>query len=86
MNAQDVIIKIIRNKVAVMNVLASQDYPDTEALERFRHELTGMMICLKNINSTNDFYCINYWENSYEFGYYDEGGAWFSIEGRRETA
>lgn len=78
MNAQEIIIDLIRNKVAVMNIV--KDRASAEKTERFRHELTGMMICLKNISSTDEFYNINYLDSGYEFGYYDKEGKWYSIE------
>ena len=78
MSAQELVIKVIRNKVAVMNSV--KDKASAETMERFRHELTGMMICLKNISSPDEFYNINYLDSGYEFGYYDKDGKWFSIE------
>lgn len=78
MSAQEIIIDIIRNKVAVMNTVRNE--ADTETMERFRHELNGMMICLKNLAAKNEFYNIYYLKDGYEFGYYDDNGRWFSIE------
>lgn len=79
MNATETIIQIIRNKVAVMNTVRKD--VASETMERFRHELNGMMVCLKNVSSADCFYCINYFDNgSFEFGYYDDNGKWFSIE------
>nr|DAG56354.1 MAG TPA: hypothetical protein [Caudoviricetes sp.] len=78
MSAQEIIIKVIRNKVAVMNTVRNK--AGTETMERFRHELNGMMVCLKNLAPANEFYNIMYLEDGYEFGYYDENGEWFPIE------
>lgn len=79
MNATETIIRIIRNKIAVMNTVKKET--SFETMERFRHELNGMMVCLKNVSSANHFYCINYLDDGgFEFGYYDEAGKWFSIE------
>ena len=79
MNATETIIRVIRNKIAVMNI-ARKEAP-AETMERFRHELTGMMVCLKNVAPANNFYNVNYLDDgSYEFGYYDEACEWFSIE------
>lgn len=78
MKAQEIILNIVRNKVAMMN--AVKEKAASETMERFRNELTGMMVCLRNISPKNEFYCINYLESGYEFGYYDESGKWYSIE------
>lgn len=81
MNAFETVLEIVRNKVAVMNICFNSYYErKDEALERYRHELTGMLVCLKNINETENFYNVNYSENGYEFGYYDAEGKWVSIE------
>lgn len=79
MNATETIIRVIRNKVAAMNTVRKEAAPET--MERFRHELNGMMVCLKNAALADNFYCINYLDDgSFEFGYYDDAGKWFSIE------
>lgn len=79
MNATETIIRIIRNKIAAMNTVKKEAAAET--MERFRHELNGMMVCLKNVSSANHFYFINYLDDGgFEFGYYDEAGEWFSIE------
>lgn len=78
MTAQEIVLNIVRGKVAVMN--AVKETATSETMERFRNELTGMMVCLRNISPKNEFYCINYLDIGYEFGYYDESGKWFSIE------
>ena len=81
MNAKDTIISIIRNHVATMNTAFKTNKTEyAEYLERARIELRGMLVCLKNICSANEFYGINYYETGYEFGYYDENGIWISIE------
>lgn len=78
MNAKEMIIKLIRNRVAIMNIL--KDTATAEQMERYRHELNGMLICLKNVAGGDEFYNVNYFDSGYEFGYYDEEGKWFSIE------
>lgn len=78
MKAQEIIINIIRNKVAVMNTV--KETATSETMERFRHELMGMMVCLENVSPSNEFYNINYLDSGIEFGYYDECGKWYSIE------
>lgn len=80
MNTYEIIINIIRNKVAVMNILMKSEDQNIEACERLRHELTGMMICLKNITTEDKFYCTNFCEDRIEFGYYDADGKWVVIE------
>ena len=76
MNAFETVKEIIKNRVAIIN-LAAESGCNAETYERFRHELTGMMICLKNICETERFYSLNYCENGVvEFGYYDESGVW----------
>ena len=74
-NAQETIIDIISNRVNLLNHYIN----DGEVAERFRHELNGMLICLKNINEDDRFYNINYWSNRIEFGYYDEQSTWVLI-------
>lgn len=78
MKAQEIIINIIRNKVALMNIV--KETATSETMERFRHELMGMMECLNTVSSVNEFYNINYLDSGIEFGYYDECGIWYSIE------
>lgn len=79
MNATETIVRVIRNKIAVMNSVRKEAAAET--MERFRHELNGMLVCLKNVASENNFYNVNYLDDgSYEFGYYDETGEWVSIE------
>lgn len=79
-NAFETVKEIVRNKVAVMNLYEKQDDCNAETVERFRNELSGMMICLKSITPDDTFYCINYYETGYEFGYYDKNHNWISIE------
>ena len=78
MTAQENVLKIVRCRVAIMN--AAKNKESVETMERLRHELTGMMICLKNISSPDEFYNINYLDDGYELGYYDKEGKWYSIE------
>ena len=79
-DAKDTIINVIRNRVAMLNMYEKTDDVVPETVERFRNEISGMLICLKNISSTNEFWCINYLEDCTEFGYYDENGQWVSVE------
>lgn len=80
-SAFETIKGIVSNRVAVMNTYVASGNGSAEALERWRNELCGMMICLKNlaINENGFFYNINYCEDGYEFGYYDEAGKWYTI-------
>lgn len=78
-NAVETITEIIRNKVWHMNQIINQE-AYAEAFERFRHELNGMLICLKNIETENKFYCTNFFDDYIEFGYYDEEGKWNIID------
>lgn len=78
MKAQEIIINIIRNQVSVMNMVKETE--TSETMERFRHELIGMIVCLNNVSSANEFYDIKYLDSGIEFGYYDECGSWYSIE------
>lgn len=78
MSAQEIIVSTIRNRVAFMNMV--KETATVESMERFRHELSGMLLCLKNVSSSNEFYNVNYLDSGYEFGYYDEHGKWYSIE------
>lgn len=80
MNATETIKEIIRNKVAVINEYIKSGNVEGETFERIRHELVGMMICFRNICEDDNAYCINYYEDGVEFGYYDEHGRWFTIE------
>lgn len=77
MSAQEIIIEIIKSKVAIMNTMISE--ATVETMERFRNELNGMMVCLKNISTKKEFHIILLINGRYEFGYYDDTGKWFSI-------
>lgn len=79
MNAIETIKSLISNKIEVMNLLIKNPNYSTEAHERMRNELMGMLVCLKNINDNGNFYCINYWDNAIEFGYYDTESKWIHI-------
>lgn len=74
--------EVIRNKVAVMNImLENNNHAEyTEALKRHESEVRGMLIVLKNIDDSGVFYNIHFLENCYEFGYYDTLGKWHIIE------
>lgn len=78
MTAQEIVLNIVRVRVAMMNT--AKNKASAETMERLRRELTGMMICLKNISSPDEFYSINYLDDGYELGYYDKEGKWYSIE------
>ena len=78
MNAFETVKEIVKNRVAFINLAVRNDC-GAETYERFRHELTGMMICLKNVNETENFYNLRYDENGIvSFGYYDESGRWIT--------
>lgn len=76
-NAVETIKDIIKAKVNVMNYYRKD--ADHETFERIRHELMGMLVCLKNINNDDKFYSFNYLEDKIEFGYYDENSKWIVI-------
>lgn len=74
MNALETIKGIVKDRVAFIN-LAVEANCGAETYERLRHELTGMMICLKNV--TEKHYSLNYDENGIiSFGSYDDKGRW----------
>lgn len=78
-NAQETIINIIKNKIWHMNkIMNNPEY--AECFERYRHEVHGMLICLKNISEDDRFYNINFWEDRIEFGYYDNDHRWIEIK------
>lgn len=79
-DAKDTIINVIRDTVAMLNTYVKTDDVVPETVARFRNEIRGMLICLKNISSSNEFWCINYLGDCTEFGYYDENGQWVSVE------
>ena len=74
--AVETIKHIISNKVILLNMYMNSDDCTVETFERYRHELTGMLICLKNINEDEKFYCFNFYDDKVEFGYYDENYMW----------
>ena len=76
-NAVETIKEIIRHKVNVLNYYRKD--ADHETFERIRHELTGMLVCLKNVNDDDKFYSFNYYEDKVEFGYYNADGKWVII-------
>lgn len=78
-NAVEIIKALIKTRVAVVNFGFTR--MDGATFEWQRHELMGMLICLKNVKSDDNFYCFNYYENHVEFGYYDNEGKWNVIEG-----
>lgn len=77
-NAIETIKELIRNKVWMMNELMKErgELDITTTFERLRHELQGMMICLKNVNEDDKFYCTNFYNDRIEFGYYDKDSKW----------
>lgn len=79
-NAKNIIVNSIRTKVAMLNYYVKTDDFDPETFKKLRNELRGMLVCLKNISSCNEFWCINYLGDCTEFGYYDENGQWVSVE------
>lgn len=83
-NAIETIKELIRNKVWMMNqFIKESDEPDEtyiETFNRLQNELRGMLICLKNINDDDKFYCTNFYPDRIEFGYYDNESKWFIIE------
>ena len=83
--AREIIIQVIRNKVAVINIFCDSDSFNAEKYSYLMHELDGMLVCLKNIAESDHFYNIHFNSNNdgvkIEFGYYDENGNWIVIEG-----
>lgn len=79
-DAKRTIIDCIRTRVCMLNMYEKTVDVLPEIVERFRNEICGMLICLRNISTTNEDWCINYLEDCTEFGYYDENGEWFSVE------
>lgn len=71
------IIQLISNRTKMLNMALREN--NKEAFERFRHEINGMLICLRNV-STDVLYCLNILEDKCEFGYYDNSGFWYTIE------
>ena len=76
MNAFETIKEVVKTRIAFINLVAETSF-GAEVYERHRNELTGMMICLKNVNETENFYSLQYDENGkISLGYYDENGRW----------
>lgn len=76
--AVETITNIIKSHVFMMNLAMREEEKD--AFERFRAETMGMLICLKNINEDDRFYCLNIFDNKTEFGYYDQDNNWNIIK------
>ena len=85
-NAEQIIIKMIVNKVYVMNLYKDQVSADSYNDEL--NELRGMLICLKNIRQDDKFYTLQFsgWDPDHKeinqgviFGYYDSEGRFFHI-------
>lgn len=79
-DSKDTIINLIKCKVALLNRYLKSDNVFPEIVERHRSELIGMLLCLKNISSSNEAWCIEDLDYRIEFGYYDVNGKWISVE------
>lgn len=86
-SAEKKIIEIISHKIAWINVCTKNHeriFPNTDRqdnINRLFCELKGMLICLKNITTTNRVYTVNDMGDYVEFGYYDTNSKWIIIEG-----
>ena len=78
--AKDSIIKVIKDRVATLNLLVKCVHPEHELVERFRIEIRGMLVCLNNICSADESWRVNYLDDFTEFGYFDDNGNWISVE------
>lgn len=78
--AKDSIIKVIKDRVAMLNLLVKCAHPEHELVERFRIEIRGMLVCLNNICPADEFWRVNYLDDFTEFGYFNEAGDWISLE------
>lgn len=78
MEAQEIIIDVIRNSAAFINAMRNK--APAEKVTMFRRELNGMLVCLNRLSPESKFYTIKDLEAGYEFGYYEDNGKWFSIE------
>ena len=78
-DAKDSIIREIRMRLAMLYVHKKEVFLDSEKVERLRNEINGMLYCLRSISSSNEFWCINYFDDFSEFGYYDDNGQWVSV-------
>lgn len=76
---KDTIIRVTRNRVRMYNMYVKEDDVDPEIAACLRNEITGLLICLKNINPSNETWCTHNSEDSIEIGYYDEIGQWISV-------
>ena len=79
-DAKHTIINSIRNRVYMFNMYVKEDDSDPEIVQSLRNEITGMLICLKNISLPDETWCTKYIEGRIEFGYFDEFGIWISVQ------
>ena len=79
--AVDAVVEIVKTRVSLMNMyLGNVDAYEKATWDRLSNQLDGMLIVLKNINDEERFYCINYFDDRIEFGYYDEFHNWIVIQ------
>lgn len=74
-DAEKTIAEIIKSKVNVMNLFMKCSNMNPATFDRFTNELTGMLICLKNIAADGVFYTVNFYDDRIEFGFYKEDGS-----------
>lgn len=76
-NAVETIKEIIITKAKVMTRALDVNDDESKAyFERSKHEVKGMLICLKNIVDDDNFYTLNITDTKIEFGYYDKDSKW----------
>ena len=72
--------EIIRNRVYMINQYRETVDEWDNTTDRLMHELTGMLVILKNISDDENFYNIQFNGKRVEFGYYDANSKWITIE------
>ena len=75
------ILNIIITEIKVINIcIRNGNNNEDECIKRKKSELRGMMICLKNINTTDLMYTLQEDENGeIGIGYFDKEGVWWKI-------
>lgn len=68
MNHIDTVIRLISARVGTANLAMS--HMNRSDFDRRRNELIGMLVCLRNIDDSDRHYCIDYYADHIEFGYF----------------
>lgn len=72
------LIYLIKCEVFVANLAKKNG--EQKTVDRYRYTLSGEVIALRNIvcaaASVKNFYCVNEYDEFFEFGFYDEAGKW----------